>query len=498
MKFATVAAAAMLPLAYGFSKDDYDSGRVMAQMMEAKESAWAKHKAAGAYDNKKWNGFDKKRPNKDVIKCTNGKAVAVKGDADQTYKCKDIDLYDFKTHEELGSDGGEGSGSWGWSYRGREFIAIGQTDGAAFAEVTSKGKLVYLGRLPAQASPVIWREIKVSGDYLIVGSEGVNHGVQIFDLKKLLKVDSKTPKVFSTATDLTGLFTDYLELGRSHNVVVNFENGNAFAVGAQPRNSTCAAGLIFIDMKNPSKPTSPGCASADGYVHDAQCVIYRGPHKKYFGKEICYGYNEDTLTIYDVTNKQGTNAGKVISRTPYKGASYTHQGWLLDLQWQTHLIMDDELDEGEIDPDRTPADSPAIDGFPVTYIWDITNLEAPKNTGYYKSSTRSVDHNQFVYDGLAYQSNYQAGLRVLDVSGIPRDPTGGNVKEIAYFDVYPGDDDLPGGGEALWDFGTWSHFTFPSGWIVVNTIDRGVFVVKMSKFKGRGHGKRWVKPRTIR
>lgn len=116
-------------------------------------------------------------------------------------------MYDFQTHEELGSNGGEGSGSWGWTYRGREFIAIGQTDGAAFAEVTKKGQLVYLGRLPAQATPVIWREIKTLGDYLIVGSEGLGHNVQIFDLKKLLKVDPKKPKVFSTATDLTGLFT---------------------------------------------------------------------------------------------------------------------------------------------------------------------------------------------------------------------------------------------------------------------------------------------------
>lgn len=116
-------------------------------------------------------------------------------------------MYDFKTHEELGSNGGEGSGSWGWTHNGREFIAIGQTDGAAFAEVTKAGKLVYLGRLPAQADPVIWREIKKLGDYLVVGSEGVGHNVQIFDMKKLLKVDPKNPKVFDTATELTGLFT---------------------------------------------------------------------------------------------------------------------------------------------------------------------------------------------------------------------------------------------------------------------------------------------------
>lgn len=35
-------------------------------------------------------GFDKKRKDKDVIKCRNGKAEAVKGDASQTYLCKNI------------------------------------------------------------------------------------------------------------------------------------------------------------------------------------------------------------------------------------------------------------------------------------------------------------------------------------------------------------------------------------------------------------------------
>lgn len=117
-------------------------------------------------------------------------------------------MYDYKTHEELGSNDGEGSGSWGWtSDDGREFIAIGQTDGAAFAEVTSEGQLSYLGRLPAQASPVIWREIKSNGPYMIIGSEGAGHGIQIFDMRKLLDIDPASPKVFSTTSDLTGLFT---------------------------------------------------------------------------------------------------------------------------------------------------------------------------------------------------------------------------------------------------------------------------------------------------
>jgi len=29
----------------------------------------------------------------------------------------------------------------------------------------------------------------------------------------------------------------------------------------------------------------------------AQCLVYHGPDTKYEGRDICYGYNEDTLTM---------------------------------------------------------------------------------------------------------------------------------------------------------------------------------------------------------
>jgi choice-of-anchor B domain-containing protein len=238
-------------------------------------------------------------------------------------------------------------------------------------------------------------------------------------------------------------------------------------------------------MTDPSAPTSPGCAPQDGYVHDAQCIVYRGPDTRYAGRDICYGYNEDTLTIYDVTNKTGPNAAKIISRTPYVGATYTHQGWVNDPMWQTRIILDDEIDEEE-------RAGPAADQFPVSYIFNIEDLENPVNTGNYKTSVKGIDHNQYIYDGLAYQSNYGAGLRVLDVSTIEEDPTGAGIEEIAYFDIHPEDDNMEGGG--IVDYvGTWSHYTFPSGWIVVNTIERGAFLLKMQGFKGRGFGKRHVR-----
>lgn len=186
--------------------------------------------------------------------------------------------------------------------------------------------------------------------------------------------------------------------------------------------------------------------------------------------EVILAGTDEKTHSYDVTNKSTTN---IISRTSYHGASYTHQGWVTDTQWQTMLVLDDELDE---------VSSSATTGkFPVTYFWNITSLEAPILTGSFRNGyAPAIDHNQFVVNGTTYQSNYGAGLHVLNISSLSEDPTGAGVFEIGFFDVYPEDDALPSGGAAAF-VGTWANYPFfPSGFIVVNTIERGTFVVKRS------------------
>ena len=64
------------------------------------------------------------------------------------------------------------------------------------------------------------------------------------------------------------------------------------------------------------------CFGDDGYVHDVECVVYHGPDTRYQGHEICFGYNEDSLTLMDVIDHANP---LFISKMGYPTASYTHQ-----------------------------------------------------------------------------------------------------------------------------------------------------------------------------
>lgn len=71
-------------------------------------------------------------------------------------------------------------------------------------------------------------------------------------------------------------------------------------------------------------------------------------------------------------------------------------------------------------------------------------------------------------------------MRVFDLTSIPSDPTGAGVCEVAWIDIYPEDDGLEGGGTIEF-LGTWSSYAyFKSGYIFINTIERGAFTVRLT------------------
>jgi len=359
------------------------------------------------------------------------------------YPCNNVDLMAFLPLASIGG-GTTGSSLWGWTDPDtqREYAIMGRSNGTAFVDITDAANSLYLGNLPTHTGSSTWREMKAYGYYAYIVSDGNgNHGMQIFDLRRLRNIPA--PPVTFTEDGWYGGFTN------CHDLALNTQTGFAYAVGT----NTCAGGLHMMSLANPLAPLFVGCFSADGYTHDVQCVIYNGPDVGHVGQEICFASNEDTLTIVDVTNK---NAPLMLSRTGYAGSAYTHQGWLTENH--AYFVLDDELDEQNF-------------GHPTwTYIWNLADLEVPVLIGHYTGPTNAIDHNQYVTQGHTFQANYTSGLRILDNAGI----AAGNLTEVAYFDTYPSNNNAVFAG-------AWNNYPFfTSGNVIVSGLGTGsgLFVVR--------------------
>ncbi|MGB1049423.1 MAG: choice-of-anchor B family protein [Rhodothermales bacterium] len=373
----------------------------------------------------------------------------------QGFACSEVDLLSFVALGDLG--GGKGirmNDVWGWtdSESGREFALAGRSNGMSFVEVTDPENPVYLGDLPMTegANAAAWRDMKVFQNYVYIVADGSGqHGMQVFDLNRLLDIDE--PQTFEVDAF-------YGEIGSAHNIVINEDTGFAYAVGVNSGGETCGGGLHMIDINDPLNPTFVGCfghegtgRAGTGYSHDAQCVIYEGPDTEHAGKEICFGGNETAVSIADVSDKDNPIA---LSTAEYPNAGYTHQGWLTDDH--EFFYVNDELDEVSGEQSRTR-----------TMIFDVRDLDDPILVQEMMGTTAASDHNLYVQGNYMYQSNYSAGLRILDVS----DPE--NPVEVAYFDVNP-----VGDNEAGFN-GTWSNYPyFESGTILVTGIESGLFMLK--------------------
>ncbi|MEM7113059.1 MAG: choice-of-anchor B family protein [Chloroflexota bacterium] len=370
--------------------------------------------------------------------------ACVGGLAAGTYPCSNIDMLSFLPLANLG--GGQGNDIWGWidPLNGNEYALMGRTNGTAFVDISDPVNPVYLGNLPTHTSSSTWRDIKVYQNhaYIVADSAGA-HGVQIFDLTQLRSVASP-PVTFSNTAHYSGVAS-------SHNIVINEDSGFAYAVGSNAGGTACSGGLHMINIQNPTSPTFAGCYSGDGYTHDAQCVNYSGPDADHQGKEICFNSNEDTLTIVDVSNK---NSPVMLSRTPYNGAEYSHQGWLSEDQ--TYFLLNDELDEQRNGHNTR------------TYIWDVSDLDNPSHTGTFSAALPNIDHNLYIKGNFVYEANYRAGLRILDMSNVGI----GSLTEVAYFDVYPSSNSANFNG-------AWSTYPFfDSGVVIVSGIEQGLFVLQ--------------------
>ncbi len=406
------------------------------------------------------------------VECKKGKA--------DVFPCKGIDLLSFVPMSEFYEEAGDHvnaplggtrklSEVWGWANpeTGSEFVAVGMFNAVAFFNVTDPYNPAYLGKISSDTpQDMVWFDVKSYENFAIITAEATPYGMITFDWTRLEGLDQDHARTFSP----DGIYGANLT---AHNVVVNEESGYAYLVGAgtlagaltsiggttagTPYGTTvaaepCRGGLHAVDISDPTFPVFGGCFATDGYTHDAQCVNYEGPDADYAGREICFAYNEDHVFIIDMTLK---TAIFEISSFTYDDANYVHQGWLTEDG--RHILFNDEGDE-------------SAGKNTTTYVADVSDLDNPVMVGEYDHGTTSIDHNNYILDGLAYQSNYTTGLRVVDLAGIET----ADLETIAFFDTYPSHDSPV-------FLGTWGNYPYlPSGNIVISGGSEGLFIVRLS------------------
>ncbi|NND73312.1 MAG: choice-of-anchor B family protein [Rhodothermales bacterium] len=376
------------------------------------------------------------------IECINGDAAG--------YPCSNIELLSFLPRAQMA--GPDVSEVWGWydPVDGHEYAIVGHRTGTNFVDVTDPSNPIYLGNLPIPtgSNGNSWRDMKTYQGYLyVVGDNAGPHGVQIFDLNTLRSVVSP-PVTFAMTAHYT------TDVASAHNIAINEETGFAYVVGDS---GACGNGLYMMDLSSPEAPVFVGChndggitgLSSAGYVHDAQCVVYRGPDTDHANKEICFTASESDIAIVDVNDKGNP---ELLANASYPTSRYVHQGWLTEDH--RYFIQGDELDELNGTTTNTR-----------TIIWDVADLDDPILFKEYLASTTAIDHNLYVLGNLVYQANYTSGMRILDISDI-NDPI-----EVGFFDTVPGP-------ASAFD-GAWGAYPFlPSGNVIVSSGNEGLFVLR--------------------
>jgi len=382
-------------------------------------------------------------------------AVCENGFAD-IYPCKGYDLMGniplsvLASNLTTSTNTIDGNDVWGWTdpLNGNEYAIACTTNSTAFVNVTNPTNPIFLGRLDTETIANSWRDAKIYNNHVFIVADNAGaHGMQVFDLTRLRNI-TNPPQSFDADFVYNGVT-------ECHNIFINENEGVAYLVGCNIYNG----GPVFIDISNPTSPTEIGGYADYGYSHDAQVVTYNGPDTDYTGKQIYIGSNgnrfgSNTVVIIDVTDKANPI---FISEIDYSNPGYAHQGWFTEDK--KYFIFGDELDEKDSGTNSR------------TIVFDFTDLDNPTFKMDYLGVSAAVDHNGYVKGNNFFLANYTAGMRVLDISGIENNL----IIETAFFDTHPENNST--------DFnGAWSVYPyFESGNIIINDINRGLFVIRKSE-----------------
>ncbi|MEN9395030.1 MAG: hypothetical protein RL362_1251 [Bacteroidota bacterium] len=357
------------------------------------------------------------------------------------YPCLNMDLLGHMTNAEIGGCDNTND-IWGWvsPNTGKEYALVGCSNGTAFVDVSDPIHPIYLGLLPAHDVSSLWRDLETYNDYVFVVSESSNHGMQVMNL---LQLDTLTnvPVVFSEDAHYDGF-------GHCHTLNIDPVSGILCAMGT----NTFSGGPHLLNIADPLNPIFVGGYADSGYTHDGFITTYSGPDANHQGDLIivlCNGY-----TGLYIVNATSTNDIQLLDSYLYNETGYVHQGWFT--KDKRYFLVNDELDEMNFGNNTR------------THLFDLNDLDNIGYMGFHESQNTSIDHNLYMVDQFAFESNYRSGVRVLDAIQTAE----GVLNEVAFFDLVPMNDFVQFSG-------TWSNYQYlPSGINLATSMYDGFFITR--------------------
>lgn len=326
----------------------------------------------------------------------------------------------------LTTNGGFGpqkfSACWGMTVNGREFAIIGSLEYTIIFDVTDPAVPKEIGRV--KGINCIWREFKSYKNRLYVAND-CGGGLQIIDMSQAPDTIIKT-------------YDSKLLVSSMHTITLDTVSGRIYG-NSSP---------VVLDVKtDPDRPkvlsnVSPPC----GYAHDT-----------YVRNDTLYasaGYSG--YCIYDYKEPK---APKLIASVSTNG--YNHNSWLT--RDGRYAYYTEEIPDGR--PIRI-VDLKDMRSGSIEVVGSFFDQLIPSTT---PSSIKAIPHNVYIKDDLLFNSQYEDGLLVYDISQ-PLQP-----KLAGWYDTHP--------QNTKYDQykGCWGNYPWlPSGNIVASDMQNGLFMLKLS------------------
>lgn len=326
---------------------------------------------------------------------------------------------------------------WGFVQGGREYAAVGTTEGYSIIDLSDPANPTEVDRIDGETDQAIHRDMHDHDGYLYMVCDEGDSRLKIADLSYL--------------PDSVHLVYDSGEhFSRAHNIFIDSTSGLMYGFSLKDTAFNSYQTVMIYEFD----PVTETVVEVGGYDAGSQFVT---SHDGYVVNDTGYiNMSGDGFYMIDFRDRQNPT---VIGQLPvYPTLVYNHSGWL-DPVRKLYMMADE------------------WQGTPI----NILDVSDPSNINIVNSflpGTNSdiIPHNLMINGRFMFLSAYTDGLRIFDLI----DPHNPVLK--GFYDTYPGAD------TDIYE-GAWGIYSLlPSGLILLSDQKTGLYIFDVSPALARDNG----------